>query len=185
MPRYKFPKGHIAWNKGKTAKNDPRISKLAVWQGKKFSLEHRRRIAEGNKGKKMSEEAKEKIRQSHLGEKNAVYGKKQTPEHIEKRTAKIRGRKNTWLQGKKHKRWQGGVRRDRGYRYILKPNHPNAIQGYVAEHRLVIEEQSGELLDRKLVVHHIDGSRDNNNLENLQVLNRKEHSRLHRLQKLH
>lgn len=50
---------------------------------------------------------------------------------------------------------------------------------YVLEHRLVMEEH----LNRKLlpgeVVHHIDGDRLNNNIENLEVMEKKEHDRKH------
>lgn len=60
-------------------------------KGKKrgpLTEEHRRNISEANKGKKLSEEAKKNISESKTG---LVMGP-QTPEHIEKRIAPLRGR---------------------------------------------------------------------------------------------
>lgn len=55
-----------------------------------------------------------------------------------------------------------------GYMYILSPQHPNKTQmGYVAEHRIVMEERLGRYLEKKEAVHHIDGNTLNNNIINL------------------
>lgn len=48
------------------------------------------------------------------------------------------------------------------------------------EHRYIMEQQLGRKLTTDEVVHHIDGNRSNNNLSNLVVMNRGEHSALHR-----
>lgn len=47
------------------------------------------------------------------------------------------------------------------------------------EHRAVMEQHLGHKLDKHLHVHHIDGDKSNNTLENLQVLTATEHDRLH------
>lgn len=71
--------------------------------------------------------------------------------------------------------WKGGkiIRKSGGrksYYYIHKPNHPFVgKQGYIAEHRLVMEKKLGRYLLSKEVVHHIDGKTLNNNPENLRV----------------
>lgn len=45
------------------------------------------------------------------------------------------------MQGKQNPNWRGGVYKTRGYHYILSPDHPfKDKRGYVAEHRLVIEQ---------------------------------------------
>lgn len=46
-------------------------------------------------------------------------------------------------------------------------------------HRLVMEKHLGRKLRHDEVVHHIDGNGLNNSIENLQVMKRGEHSRLH------
>ncbi|WP_425591645.1 HNH endonuclease [Hydrogenophaga aromaticivorans] len=53
---------------------------------------------------------------------------------------------------------------------IYDPEHPlSTAQGYVAQHRLVVERILGRYLERHEVVHHIDGNPRNNAPSNLQV----------------
>lgn len=80
-------------------------------------------------------------------------------------------------------KWNGGVVRNvRGYRLIYQPNHPHAQQpnGYVLEHRLIAEQILGRLLTAEEEVHHINGHRSDNRPNNLTVLTRPDHLRLHR-----
>lgn len=83
-------------------------------------------------------------------------------------------------RGKRHARWKGGRKRGQGYVRILNPDHPNAdCDGYVAEHRLVMEKHLGRYLESWEIIHHINGIRDDNRTENLQLFPRKsEHDAL-------
>lgn len=104
------------------------------------------------------------------GENNHQYG--------------IRGNKNaSWKSDRKISVY--------GYVLIRQPEHPFAnVDGFVFEHRLVVEqylltEENSVEIDGKrylrpdLVIHHIDHNRQNNIPENLRVMTRSEHARLH------
>lgn len=56
-----------------------------------------------------------------------------------------------------------------GYARIYRPDHPRASKNWILEHRVVVEEQLGRLLDAHETVHHINGIKDDNRPENLQV----------------
>lgn len=49
----------------------------------------------------------------------------------------------------------------------------------IDEHRLIMENHIGRKLGRDEVVHHIDENKFNNSICNLQLLTRREHSKLH------
>lgn len=86
-------------------------------------------------------------------------------------------------KGKLNGRWKGGrAHRGSGYIGIFRPDHPNAdYKGYVREHRLIMEEHLGRLLNSKEVVHHINRNRIDNRIENLILFTgRKEHLSWHR-----
>ena len=68
------------------------------------------------------------------------------------------------------------------YVYCYAPEHPNAIgtrKLYVAEHRLVMENEIGRYLTKDEVVHHKDEDTMNNEPSNLQIMTPSEHSKLH------
>jgi hypothetical protein len=51
-------------------------------------------------------------------------------------------------------------------------------KGYVLEHRYVFEQYHKCCLLKTAVIHHIDGNGHNNNIDNLQLTDRKNHKKL-------
>lgn len=74
--------------------------------------------------------------------------------------------------------WKGGIRVDKRYGYILlwKPGHPLAHKdGYVYEHRLKMQNK---LFDGA-IIHHKDENPFNNECNNLEVITRGQHNKVH------
>jgi len=84
-------------------------------------------------------------------------------------------------QGEAHSQWKGGRIKRGGYILIRCENHPRAKHAgrYIREHNLVMEKHLGRYLQKGEVVHHINSIKDDNRLENLQLMTRSEHMRLH------
>ena len=115
----------------------------------------------------LSEEAKANISKAHKD--------KEVSEETRKKMSKA-------AKGRESPNWNGGKRhRSDGYIQIFNPEHPNSCkEGYVMEHRLVMEEKIGRLLKKKEVVHHINGVRDDNRPENLKLFKSVgEHTKFH------
>ncbi len=73
-----------------------------------------------------------------------------------------------------------GFAMEHGYVVIWNPTHPMARKtGYVAEHRLIMADHLGRNLKPYEHVHHINGNRQDNRLENLELLHRKNHPSKH------
>ena len=80
------------------------------------------------------------------------------------------------VRGEQHGSWKGGRHPNQGgySEVLLDPSDPMAPsmrnrQGYVLEHRLVMARKLGRPLTRYETVHHINGDRTDNRLENLQL----------------
>jgi len=143
-----FQKGFTPWNKGKTG------LKIGIPKGTKFSEEHKRKLGLARKGKKypkLSEALKGKIPPN-----KGIPHTQATKDKISKtKTGKLR---------------KGGYRKNMGYMYIYTPNHPFIYsEKYVAQHRLVMEKHLGRYLKPTEIVHHINGIRDDNRIDNLML----------------
>lgn len=74
--------------------------------------------------------------------------------------------------------WKGGRIKDQfGYVLIYSPEHPKGkSNGYVHEHRLVMEKQLGRYLEKTESVHHKNGIKDDNRLQNLELMQCRVHN---------
>lgn len=92
--------------------------------------------------------------------------------------AQVRKRKR-WLykvnfERKPTKTWVMGERRkDKGGHILVKTTN-----GIVSEHRLIMEQKLNRKLESNEVVHHINGIKDDNNLDNLAVMSANDHNLL-------
>ncbi len=68
-----------------------------------------------------------------------------------------------------------------GYKYCSTiPPHPKRTsRGQYPLHRVLIENSIGRLLNKKEEVHHIDGNRNNNELNNLELMDKSSHAKIH------
>jgi len=121
------------------------------------------------KGTHHSKETCKKLREHRLG-------KKLSNQHREKVVKTLRQG-----AGEKNAAWKGGKYTSKeGYVFVRQPLHPLARgNGYVAEHRLVMEEILGRILERCEVVHHINGIKSDNRPDNLIVLTHQTHAAEH------
>lgn len=77
-------------------------------------------------------------------------------------------------KGKNNYFWKNGIYKDRdGYIKIY------TDKGKIREHRYLAEKVLGRKLEKNEVIHHINGKRDDNRLENLRLMTKKEHDTYH------
>lgn len=73
-------------------------------------------------------------------------------------------------KGKQSFNWKGGTHERDGYVRVWNKDHPNAQKsGYVNEHTLIMSNFLGRALDKNEVVHHKNGIRNDNRIENLEL----------------
>jgi len=81
----------------------------------------------------------------------------------------------------RHKKYlEKGYKNDRGYKEIfVGPEYPYRKSGWVREHIIVMEKHIGKKIPKGMVVHHIDGDKQNNNIDNLLLCTVQEHNNCH------
>ncbi len=135
------------------------------------------------KGKKFSKKHLENMSISHLGNSGYWLGKKRSPETIKKMSENTKGKHNSIKTefkkgqntGENNYNWKGGIKKHMsGYVWKLQKNHPFADKnGYVLEHRLVMEKHFGRFLEPQEEIHHINGIKNDNRMKNLKLFSNK------------
>lgn len=117
-------------------------------------------------GKKHKTEAIEKMRKASTG----VIPNQSTRQKMS------RARLGKIIASRPHRR------KDKvGYIQLWKPGHPMSKQcGYLLEHRFVMSEALGRFLRKDEIVHHKNGIKDDNRLENLELMTDSEHKTHHK-----
>lgn len=155
-PRCGFQKGHASFL---TEESKKKISKSLKGKPKPWLIG--RKHSDESK-LKMSEAAKKDGRHPPVGHKGPHFNQ----------------------MGEKNIHWKGGKKLDRGYFKIKKRGHPLADKNsYVLEHRLIVETDLGRYLEKQEIVHHINGIKTDNRIDNLRVMTRSEHIQLHHVLK--
>lgn len=135
----------------------------------RFGIERRPFVMKGRQtrlGAILSDETKKKISLAHKG-------KKLTPEHREKVLKTL----IFGLKGSHNPNWNGGVINRHGYVYFLNPSHPSCHKnGYIKRAVIVAEEKIGRHLFPNEVTHHINGIKDDDRPENIEVLTASQHN---------
>lgn len=117
--------------------------------------------------------AKEKFSKSVEGRPSPMKNKKLSDE-TKKKLSVVKTKK-----GVGHKK----TRKD-GYVSIYFPDHPKSNKdGYIMEHDLIMECKIGRWLKPNEVVHHKNKIRNDNRIENLELMTFKEHAKLHMVER--
>lgn len=85
----------------------------------------------------------------------------------------------------KGSKWNGGKRKtSNGYIQVLQPDHPRADSaGYVMEHIVVFEKITGISVPKNCCIHHLNGIKSDNRIENLCMMGIGPHSTFHNLKR--
>jgi|ERR1035437_218405 hypothetical protein len=115
-----------------------------------------------------SNELRNKMSKAYTGKGNPMYGKE----------CWNKGKKRLEITGPKHFAWKGGFWiSDDGYKII---ENEVETKGYkLLEHRKVMEKFLGRKLLSSELIHHINHNKLDNRINNLQIVTRSEHPKIH------
>ncbi len=144
-----------------------------VYERKHHSDETKKKISLSLQGHEVSQQTRDKISKNNakiwLGKKRP--GLKHCGQFKKGIVPWSKGKKLPQFSGKNSSNWKGGKTiTSIGYVLVRKPNHPFCNpNGYIFEHRLVMEKHIGRYLKPFEVVHHINKIKTDNRLENLKL----------------
>jgi hypothetical protein len=137
------------------------------------TAEYRMKMSASKMGHPVSDETRKRISESHKAIGSPwLVGKRRSQETKKKIGDGNRHRKNS-------------VAHAHGYVRIYMPGHPRAGKGtpYVLEHILVWEKANGCYLPRGDAIHHLNGIKNDNRIENLARMTHGEHASIHMIEK--
>lgn len=148
-----------------------------------FPLHHSRGIPKFIKGHNFASDFNPQIEDPMKPEERKVMWEMLSDEERDRRVSHLK----KFEKGDKHPKWKGGrVVDDDGYIRILMPDHPFSQDGYMLEHRVVMEKfliekypnspylvsVNGRLcLKQEVVVHHIDEDKHRNCMDEINGYN--------------
>lgn len=84
------------------------------------------------------------------------------------------------FKGIKNHKWKGGGMTGDGYKWIYDFGNPMAdSRGRVREHRYIMSKKIGRPLTRFEEIHHINGNKLDNRIENMILVSKSEHMSIH------
>lgn len=96
--------------------------------------------------------------------------------HINRIREGLKKRNRDWQIGSNNKNWKGGKYIAHGYVRMINPERNNpGEQRYIFEHRHVMEQHLKRKLLPHEIIHHKNGIKTDNRIENLSIVLRKTH----------
>ena len=141
-----------------------------------MSAAHRAALSVAQRGRIHTDASKKKMSEA----RKKWHHEKGFTDESKRKIGKASSRRMSGKSGPRSISWKGGRQKDNrdGYILVWVESHPSARKvtnsssggGYVLEHRLVMEKHVGRYLRPDEDVHHRNGIKDDNRIENLELM---------------